>query len=74
MGPAHSISDGVNWTKAMEVCLALLASPVIGFLGGPPFCCWLKSFSPTPNSTALPTPPSHPPGGSGEFSCSPARG
>jgi len=31
MGPAHSISEGVNWTKAQDVGLGLLISPLVGF-------------------------------------------
>lgn len=31
MGPAHSITEGVNWAKAQEVGLGLLISPIVGF-------------------------------------------
>jgi len=31
MGPAHSISEGVNWAKAQDVGLGLLISPIVGF-------------------------------------------
>ena len=31
MGPAHSVTDGVNWAKAQEVGMALLLSPLAGF-------------------------------------------
>lgn len=31
MGPAHSITDGVNWGKAQGVMLGLLISPLVGF-------------------------------------------
>ena len=31
MGPTHSIIAGVNWTKAQDVGLGLLISPVVGF-------------------------------------------
>jgi len=31
MGPAHSITEGVNWAKAQDVGLGLLVSPVVGF-------------------------------------------
>jgi len=32
MGPAHSMTDGVNWAKAQDVGLGLLISPMVGFL------------------------------------------
>jgi Phosphate/sulphate permeases len=32
LSPAHSISDGVNWSKAQDVGLALLISPAVGFV------------------------------------------
>ena len=31
MGPSHSITDGVNWSKAQEVGLGLILSPLVGF-------------------------------------------
>jgi len=31
MGPAHSMSEGVNWAKAQDVGLGLLISPLVGF-------------------------------------------
>lgn len=31
IGPSHSITEGVNWAKAMDVGLGLIISPVIGF-------------------------------------------
>jgi PiT family inorganic phosphate transporter len=31
LGPAHSVTDGVNWAKAQEVGIALLLSPLVGF-------------------------------------------
>ena len=31
MGPAHSITEGVNWAKAQDVGLSLLISPLVGF-------------------------------------------
>jgi len=31
MGPAHSVTDGVNWAKAQDVGMALLISPIVGF-------------------------------------------
>lgn len=31
MGPAHSITEGVNWAKAQDVGLGLLISPIVGF-------------------------------------------
>jgi inorganic phosphate transporter, PiT family len=31
MGPTHSITEGVNWTKAQDVGLSLLISPMVGF-------------------------------------------
>ncbi|MEI6071026.1 MAG: inorganic phosphate transporter [Verrucomicrobiae bacterium] len=31
MGPARSISEGVNWAKAQDVGLGLLISPLVGF-------------------------------------------
>jgi len=31
MGPTHSITEGVNWTKAQGVGLGLLISPAVGF-------------------------------------------
>ena len=32
MGPAHSITEGVNWAKAQEVGLGLILSPLAGFI------------------------------------------
>jgi PiT family inorganic phosphate transporter len=32
LSPAHSIAEGVNWSKALDVGLALLVSPVVGFV------------------------------------------
>lgn len=32
LGPSHSITDGVNWTKLEEVGLGLLLSPLLGFV------------------------------------------
>ena len=31
IGPTHSITEGVNWAKAMDVGLGLIISPIIGF-------------------------------------------
>jgi len=31
LGTTHSVTDGVNWSKALEVMLGLLISPAIGF-------------------------------------------
>jgi len=31
MGPAHSITEGVNWSKAQDIGLGLLISPAVGF-------------------------------------------
>jgi len=31
IGPTHSITEGVNWSKAMDVGLGLVISPLIGF-------------------------------------------
>jgi PiT family inorganic phosphate transporter len=31
MGPAHSLSEGVNWAKAQDVGLGLMISPLVGF-------------------------------------------
>jgi PiT family inorganic phosphate transporter len=61
MGPAHSISDGVNWTKALEVCLALLASPVIGFMGAAALLLLAKKFLPNPDLYRSPDTPKPPP-------------
>ena len=61
MGPAHSISDGVNWTKALEVCLALLASPVIGFLGAAALLLLAKKLLPNPELYRSPDTPKPPP-------------
>ena len=32
MGPSHSWAEGVNWGKAKEVGMALMVSPVLGFV------------------------------------------
>jgi PiT family inorganic phosphate transporter len=31
IGPTHSITEGVNWAKAMDVGLGLIISPIVGF-------------------------------------------
>lgn len=31
IGPSHSITEGVNWSKALDVGLGLVISPLIGF-------------------------------------------
>ncbi len=31
MGTSHSVTDGVNWSKAQDVMLGLLISPAVGF-------------------------------------------
>lgn len=33
MGPTHSITDGVNWSKAQDIGLGLMFSPLVGFAG-----------------------------------------
>lgn len=42
IGPAHSVTDGVNWAKAQEVGLGLLISPVIGFVAAAMLLILLK--------------------------------
>lgn len=61
MAPAHSITEGVNWTKALEVCLGLLVSPVIGFLGAAVLLVLAKRFLPKPELYRSPDGPKPPP-------------
>jgi len=61
MGPAHSMSEGVNWTKALEVCLGLLVSPLIGFLGAAALLLLAKKFLPKPELYRSPDGPKPPP-------------
>jgi len=61
IGPAHSISEGVNWTKALEVCLGLLVSPVIGFVGAAALLLLAKKLLPNPELYRSPDTPMPPP-------------
>ena len=61
MGSAHSVTEGVNWTKALEVCLGLLISPVIGFLGAAALLLLAKKFLPKPELYRSPEGPKPPP-------------
>jgi inorganic phosphate transporter, PiT family len=59
--PAHSISEGVNWTKALEVCLGLLVSPVIGFVGAAALLLLAKKLLHNPELYRSPDTPMPPP-------------
>jgi phosphate/sulfate permease len=60
--PGHHFGDGVNWTKAQEVGLSLLLSPVIGFTFAAGLLLLIKVsfkryprlFEPPPKDTAPP--------------------
>ncbi|MFZ4777701.1 MAG: inorganic phosphate transporter [Terrimicrobiaceae bacterium] len=60
MGPAHSMTDGVNWAKAQDVGLGLLISPVVGFCAAGLLLLLCKALVKTPSLYQAPvgkTPP-----------------
>ena len=60
MGPAHSITQGVNWAKAQDVGLGLLISPVVGFCASALLLLLCKALVKTPSLYRAPkggTPP-----------------
>ncbi|MEI8292941.1 MAG: inorganic phosphate transporter [bacterium] len=61
MGPAHSITEGVNWAKAQEVGLGLLISPLIGFAAAALLLILLKILVRKPDLYKAPTGKKAPP-------------
>ena len=61
MGPAHSMTDGVNWAKAQDVGLGLLISPVVGFCAAGLLLLLCKALVKTPSLYKAPEGPTPPP-------------
>lgn len=61
--PGHVFGDGVNWTKAMEIGMSLLISPVVGFTLSF-FLYWMiRRYSKNPSLTTTPPKDAPPPPG-----------
>ena len=61
-GPAHSITEGVNWAKASELFAALLISPLIGFFGAAALLLLTKFLLSKPELYRAPQGQAPPPG------------
>lgn len=61
LGTAHSMTDGVNWSKARDVMVGLLVSPAIGFALGALLLVILKMALRNPTLFRAPTPGTRPP-------------
>jgi len=61
-GPAHSITEGVNWAKASELFAALMISPLIGFLGAAGLLLLTKKILSKPELYRAPEGQAPPPG------------
>jgi PiT family inorganic phosphate transporter len=62
MGTTHSVTDGVNWSKAKEVMLGLLISPALGFAIAALLLILLKVALRNPALFRAPEPGKKPPG------------
>ena len=55
IGPAHSITEGVNWSKALDVGLGLVISPLIGFAAAALLLITLKILVQNPDLYKAPS-------------------
>ncbi len=62
MGTSHSVTDGVNWSKAKEVMLGLLISPALGFAIAALLLILLRMVLRNPGLFQAPEPGKKPPG------------
>lgn len=62
MGTTHSVTDGVNWSKAREVMMGLLISPALGFAIAAVLLILLKVALRNPALFKAPEPGKKPPG------------
>jgi phosphate/sulfate permease len=53
--PGHSFGDGVNWSKAGEIALSLVVSPLFGFFAAAALLLLARRY--TPNKALLIAPP-----------------
>ena len=67
--PGHQFGTGVNWTKAAEVGLSLLISPIIGFVFAGMLLILLKQIVANPSLYQPPEGDKPPPPGFGGRCC-----